>query len=64
MEAKPILPSDDTADSASVRRDFNSALDRLGGDCSNLWVYVDTPGKPRTRENVKVKLYGKAKWGG
>lgn len=63
METKPILPKEDTSRSATVRKNFNSVLDRLDVDCRNLWVYVNTKGKPRTRGNLKVRLHGKAKWG-
>ena len=62
LEANPIRLADDTPESAVARREFDAALGRLGIDCRNLWVYVDTKGIPRTRANTKVRLYGKARW--
>ena len=63
LETKPILPRDDTAESAAERKKFRAVLDRLDIDCRNLWVYANPGARNRGGQNRRqVKLYGKAEW--
>ena len=63
MEESPIVAKDDTVESKAVRQKFQTALDHLGIDCRNLWVVVTPKDKVPSRENRRVKLYGRPKWG-
>lgn len=63
METNPVLPKDDTSESARARKRLNAALEHLEIDCRNLWVITRTgSGKRGGKNGRQVKLYGKARW--